>query len=183
MADAEHNWCAGLRVTRSRSLSVAEFHKLRLSRRLTIVNALAWLLGIPVLLTICVAAIGTSSALQGSFTATFMVILAVLIIFLGVPLCIAIANDFFKRAGVLKRQCRDSKVLVCEGAVADLIAQPKELKKLCRQIGQNSEVVLEVLMQSGLVWESTGVLKRLGWSHRGAEPPALRSTRGLLHSS
>lgn len=158
MADAEHNWCAGLGVTRSRSLSVAELQTLRLRRRLTIVRALAWLFGIPVLLLLMVwaAAIATPSAPQESFTETLMVILAILIIFLGVPLCITIASDCFKRAGVLKRQCRDLKVLVCEGSVADLIAKPRELKKLRQQIGHSSEVVLEILMQSGLVWAVNG---------------------------
>ena len=156
MADAEHNWCAGLRVSRSRSLTVVELRRIGLRRRLTIAKASAWLFSVPILLVSCFASIAISPEPQEPFIATGILTLLLLGIFLGLPLCIAIANDHFKRASVLKRQCRDSEVLVCEGAVADLAIQPRELEKLRRQLGHSSEVVLEVLMQSGLVWAVNG---------------------------
>jgi hypothetical protein len=84
------------------------------------------------------------------------VVFVVLGILLGVPLCIAIANDYFKRAGLLKRQCRSSEVLICEGRVGDIVAPPRERKSILRQIGDRSEVVLEVLRPSGLVWAING---------------------------
>lgn len=158
MADAEHNWCAGLIVSRSRSLTVAELRRIRRRRRLTITKACAWLFSVPIILVSCFATIAISPEPQEPFISTGILILLLLGIFLGVPLCIAIANDHFKRASVLKRQCRDSKVLVCEGAVSDLAIPPRELERLRRQIGQSSEIVLEILMQSSLVWAVNGRL-------------------------
>ncbi|HEU5263768.1 MAG TPA: hypothetical protein VFU34_03965 [Gaiellaceae bacterium] len=100
-------------------------------------------------------ALVTPSPLLDSFGQVAPVILVASGIFLGVPLCIAIANDYFKRAATLKRQCRSSEVLVCEGTASDLVAQGRESKEIRRQVG-GAEVVLEVLMQSGLVWTING---------------------------
>jgi hypothetical protein len=139
-------------VTRSRSLSVSEMREIRLRRRSMITKAVAWLLGLPFVVVVCAAAI-TLSPPPSELLSSIVVVLA---IFAAVPLCIVLSNDYFKRAGVLRRQCRDSKVLVCEGAVADLALEQRQLKKLGQQIGQRSEVVIEVLKDSGLVWAIDG---------------------------
>jgi len=146
------SWCAGLPVTRSRSLTVAEMSIIRSRRRLMIMNAVGWILGLPVVFVICAVGV-TFSAPSLEVVVSIGVVLA---IFAAVPLCIVMSNDYFKRAGLLQRQSRDPEVLVCEGAVASLILEPRDLKKLHRQISQNSEVVLEVLKDSGLVWAVDG---------------------------
>src|SRR4029450_7130728 len=151
MTDASHEWCAGLRVTGSRLLTVSEFRRVRLSRRADLVKASGWLLAVPLILVACAAGLGISPAPQPPFVANALLILVILGIFLGVPLCIVMSNDYFKRAALLKRQYRDSEVLVCAGAVADLVAEPPDLENLRRQIGDSPEVVLEVLKQSSLV--------------------------------
>jgi len=156
MPDAAHDWCAGLRVARSRLLTVAEFRRIRTSRRSNLAKASAWLLAVPVVLVACAAGLGISPAPQAPLAANALLILVVLGIFLGVPLCIVMSNDYFKLAALLRRQYRDSEVLVGEGAVADLVAAPPELEHLRRQIGESPEVVLEVLKQSGLVWSVNG---------------------------
>jgi hypothetical protein len=156
MTDASHEWCAGLRVTGSRLLTVSEFRRVRLSRRADLVKASGWLLAVPLILVACAAGLGISPAPQPPFVANALLILVILGIFLGVPLCIVMSNDYFKRAALLRRQYRDSEVLVCAGAVADLVAEPPDLENLRRQIGDSPEVVLEVLKQSSLVWSVNG---------------------------
>jgi hypothetical protein len=156
MSDAAHEWCAGLRVVRSRALTVAEFHRIQVSRRSNLAKASAWLLAVPVVLVACAAGLGISPAPPAPLAANALLILVILGIFLAVPLCIVMSNDYFKRAALLKRQYRDSAVLICEGAVVDLVAEPPELARLRRQIGESPEVVLEVLKQSGLVWSVNG---------------------------
>ncbi len=156
MTDAAHDWCAGLRVARSRLLTVAEFRRIQLSRRANLVKASAWLLAVPLVVVACVAGAGIAPAPQAPLAANALVVLVSLGIFLGVPLCIVIANDYFKLAALLRRQYRDSEVLVCEGAKADLVAEPPELARLRREIGESLEVVLEVLKQSSLVWSVNG---------------------------
>ena len=157
MTEASHDWCAGLTVPRSRLLTVAEFRRIRLGRRMNLAKASAWLLGAAVVLAACVAAMTMCTAPAEPPIETARVILVALGIFLGVPLCIVIANDYFKRSALLRQQYRDSEVLVCEGTVGELMAEPPELEHLRRQIGgEGSEVVLEVLKQSGLVWSVNG---------------------------
>jgi hypothetical protein len=156
MTDASHDWCAGLRVTGSRLLTVSEFRRARLSRRADLVKASGWLLAVPLILVACAAGLGISPAPQPPFVANALLILVILGIFLGVPLCIVMSNDSFKRAALLRRQYRDSEVLVCEGVAADLVAEPPELEHLRRQIGDSPEVVLEILKQSSLVWSVNG---------------------------
>jgi hypothetical protein len=156
MTDAAHDWCAGLRVTRSRLLTVAELRRIQSSRRGNLVKASVWLLAIPVVLVACAAGLGISPAPHEPFVANALLILVILGIFLGAPLCIVMSNDYFKLVALLKRQYRDSEVLVCEGTVADLVAEPPELAHLRRQIGESAEVVLEVLKQSRLVWSVNG---------------------------
>src|SRR5262245_14908362 len=151
MTEASHDWCAGLRV-----LTVAEFRRSRLSRRLDLAKASAWLLAVAIVLAACAATLATSSGTSEPSIETARLILVVLGIFLGVPLCIVISNDYFKRSALLKMQYRDSEVLVCEGAIADLVAQPPELDHLRGQVGEGSEVVLEVLKQSGFLWSVNG---------------------------
>jgi hypothetical protein len=156
MTDASHEWCAGLRVIGSRLLTVSEFRRIQLSRRADLVKASVWLLAAPLVLVACAAGLGISPAPRGPFVANALMIGVILGIFLGVPLCIVMSNDYFKRAALLRRQYRDSEVLVCAGAVADLVAEPPELENLRRQIGDSPEVVLEVLKQSSLVWSVNG---------------------------
>jgi hypothetical protein len=156
MTDASHEWCAGLRVTGSRLLMVSEFRRIQLSRRADLVKASIWLLAVPVVLVACAVGLGISPAPGEPFVANALLIGVILGIFLGVPLCIVMSNDYFKRAALLRRQYRDSEVLVCEGAAADLVAEPPELARLRRQIGESAEVVLEVLKQSSLVWSVNG---------------------------
>ena len=159
MTDAAHDWCAGLRVTRSRLLTVAEFRRIQLGRRVNLVKASAWLLAALVILVACAAVLGISPAPREPLVANALLILVSLGIFLGAPLCIVMSNDYFKLAALLKRQYRDSEVLVCDGAVADLVAEPPELEHLRRESGESSEVVLEVLKQSRLVWSVNGHLQ------------------------
>ena len=156
MTDAAHDWCAGLRVARSRLLTVGEFRRIQLSRRSNLVKASAWLLAVPLVLVACATGIGISPAPQAPLAAHALMILVILGIFLAVPLCIVMSNDYFKLAALLRRQYRDSEVLVCEGAKSDLVAEPPELAALRRQIGESPEVVLEVLKQSSLVWSVNG---------------------------
>ena len=157
MSDAVHEWCAGLPVIRSRALTVAERGRLRLTRRSAIVRASAWLLVIPVILAVCAIVFALASTPRGPVIELGAVLIVLMGVFLCVPICIALANDEVKRSGVLKRQGRDSEVLVCRGAAEDLVvAQPKDLDRLRRQAGDASPVVLEVLRQSGLVWAING---------------------------
>src|SRR6185295_18569635 len=145
MPDNEHTWCAGLPVMQSRDLTPSETHEIRLSRRSAIIKAWISLLGILVVLISFVAVTDILSQSEGSSTAAGAFVFVILGLFLGVPLCITIANDYFRRANALKQQCSDSEVLVCEGMIADIVAQPGELKKILRQAGDSSKVVLEVL--------------------------------------
>jgi hypothetical protein len=157
MTDVRHEWCAGLPVLRSRALTVAERGRLRLTRRSAILRASAWLLVIPVILAVCATVFALASTPRGPVLELGAVLVVLMGVFLCVPMCIALANDEVKRSGVLKRQGRDSEVLVCRGAAADLVvAQPKDLDRLRRQAGDASAVVLEVLRQSGLVWAVNG---------------------------
>jgi hypothetical protein len=158
MTDAAHDWCAGLRVVRSRLLAVAEFRRIQLSRRSNLVKASAWLLAVFLVLVACAAGLGISPELQRPLVANALAVLVILGIFLGAPLCIVMSNDYFKRAALLRRQYRDSEVLVCAGATADLVAEPPALSQLRRLVGESPEVVLEVLKQSGLVWSVNGRL-------------------------
>ena len=155
MIEASHDWCAGLRVTRSRLLTVAEFRRIRRSRRVNLAKASAWLLAAAVVLGACVVAMVMATAAEPPIE-TARVILVALGIFLGVPLCIVISNDYFKRSALLKLQYRDSEVLVCEGTIGELVAEPPELEHLREQVGEGTEVMLEVLKQSGLVWSVNG---------------------------
>lgn len=145
-------WCAGLPVTRSRSLTVAEMRRIRARRRSMTRKAVGSLLGLPVLVVICAATV-TFSPPAPEFLVSLVLVLAT---FGAVPLCIVMSNDYFKRAGMLQRQCRDSEVLVCEGTVVNLVLERRGLETLRRQLGQNSEVVLEVLEDSGLLWAVDG---------------------------
>src|SRR6267142_571829 len=147
MTDAAHDWCAGLRVTRSRLLTVAEFRRILLGRRVNLGKASAGLLAALVILAACAAVLGISPEPREPLVANALLILVILGIFLGVPLCIVMSNDYFKLAALLKRQYRDSEVLV---------AEPPELEHLRRESGESSEVVLEVLKQSRLVWSVNG---------------------------
>jgi hypothetical protein len=156
MEPNEPNWCAGLHITRSRPLTVSELGRIRSRRRWLIARASLSLVGIPVVLILFVAATAIPAAPEDSFISIGAVIPIALGIFLGIPLCIAVANDYFKRAGALKRQSRSSKVLVCEGVVGDVVAKPSDLRRIVRLIGDDSEVVLEVLRESGLVWAING---------------------------
>jgi hypothetical protein len=115
-------------------------------------KAVAWLLGLPFLVVVCSAAV-TLSPPSSDLLASLVLVVA---IFAAVPLCIAMSNDYFKRSAVLQRQRGDSEVLVCEGAVVDLVLERRQLKRLGRQIGQHSDVSIEVLKDSGLVWAIDG---------------------------
>jgi len=50
MPDPAHEWCAGLRVARSRPLTVAEFRRIQMSRRSNLAKASTWLLVVPIVL-------------------------------------------------------------------------------------------------------------------------------------
>jgi hypothetical protein len=154
MTDAAHDWRAGLRVTRSRSLSTAELGVIRRQRRRTQATALAWLLGSLAIVVLCVAGVVAAPEPSEPLMATALLIVVVLTVALGTPLCFAVANDYFKRVGVLKRQSRDTTVLVCEGPRTDLVLRPADMKKLGAEQGPG--VVLEVLSQSSLVWSVNG---------------------------
>ena len=156
MTEASHDWCAGLTVTRSRLLSLAEFRRIRRSRRVNLAKASAWLLAAAGVLGACGVAMAMSTAPPEPPIATARFILVAIGIFLGAPLCVVIANDYFKRSTLLKQQYRDSEVLVCEGTVGELVAEPPELEHLREQVSESTEVVLEVLKQSGLVWSVNG---------------------------
>jgi hypothetical protein len=156
MDEVTHDWCAGLRVTRSRLLTVAELRRLRSSRRSSLAKASSWLLAALAILVACAAIPGMAPEPGQPIIATALLLLVVLGIFLGVPLCIVISNDHFKRAALLRRQFGDPEVLVCEGAVADLVVEPPGLGHLRRQADKGSDVVLEVLKHGGLVWSVNG---------------------------
>jgi hypothetical protein len=150
--DDDHDWCAGLPVTRTRQLAVEELRRLRWRRRSTMATALGWLVGVPLVLVACAASISILLAPAE----WFMSIVVVLGLFVAGPLCIVMSNDYFKRASALRRQSRDTEVLVCEGAATDLLVDRRGLEKLRRQIEQSSPIVLEVLKDSSLVWTING---------------------------
>ena len=156
MTDATHDWRAGLRVTQSRALSAAELGTIAERRRRTQVTAVAWLLGSLAIVVLCVAGIVAAPEPQEPLLSTALLIVVVAAVALGTPLCFAIANDYFKRVGVLTRQSRDATVLVCEGRLADLVLRPADRKKLPRHLADGLSVVLEVLSQSSLVWSING---------------------------
>ncbi len=175
MEPNEPNWCAGLHITRSRPLTVSELGRIRSRRRWLIARALLSLVGIPVVLILFVAATAIPAAPEDSFISIGAVILIALGIFLGIPLCIAVANDYFKRAGALKRQSLSSKVLVCEGVVGDVVAKPSDLRRIVRLIGDDS---------GGRSGSAEGVGARLGnqWTtsrvlDRRAEGPHRQHSR------
>lgn len=156
MTDTEHTWCAGLRVSRARGVTVPELRRLRLWRRSALAKAWACLSGVPIVLIACAAALAIPSTPRESFLSTVAVVVVMLGILLGVPVCIALANDYFKQAGALKPQRRHPEVLVCEGRVDEIVTHPSEMKRLLRRIGHGPEVALDVLMPSGLVWAVNG---------------------------
>lgn len=158
MTDTAQDWRAGLRVARSRSLTDTELRRLRRKRRLAAASGSAWLLGGPLGLALFAAGSAILPEPRDSLVTTAMAIVAFVGLLLCLPICIVVANDHFKRAGVLKRQCADPRVLVCEGAAADLAIEPKELRKLRREARADGDLVLEVLMQSSLVWTVNGSL-------------------------
>jgi hypothetical protein len=100
--------------------------------------------------------VALGSAADDSFAGTTAAIGVVLSIFLGIPLSIVLANDYFTRAGVLRRQRVSSEVVVCEGSVEDIVAPPKDLNNIRREVGDDPDVVLELLVPSGLVWTING---------------------------
>lgn len=157
--DITHDWRAGLRVTGSRSLSTAELRRITQRRRLTMAKAFLWLAGSLTILIVCAAVIVVFPDPREPLLATTRLIVVSLACVLGVPLCFAMANDYFKRLGVLRRQSGDSTVLVCEGLVVDLVVPPRALEQLRRRLGEGSRVVLEVLMRSSLVWSVNGRLQ------------------------
>jgi len=156
MTDATHDWRAGLRVTRSRALSATELGTIAQRRRRTRATAVAWLLGSLATVVLCVAGIVAAPEPPEPTLATALAIVVVMVVALGTPLCFAVANDHFKRAGVLKRQLGDATVLVCEGRLADLVVRPADRKKLPRHPEDGLNVVLEVLSQSSLLWSING---------------------------
>jgi hypothetical protein len=114
------------------------------------------LLGMLVPFGVCAVLLAFGSAAGDAFTGTAAAIVVVLSIFVGIPLSIVLANDYFTRAGVLRRQGASSEVLVCEGSVEDIVAPPKELDNIRREVGEGPGVVLELLVPSGLVWTVNG---------------------------
>jgi hypothetical protein len=154
MTDATQDWRAGLRVTRSRALSPAELGVITQRRRRTQATAVAWLLGCLAIVVLGVAGMIATPEPSAPLLATALLIAVVLAVALGTPLCFAVANDYFKRAGVLRRQSRDATVLVCEGPRTDLVLRPADMKKLRAE--QGPSIVVEVLSQSSLVWSVNG---------------------------
>jgi hypothetical protein len=114
------------------------------------------LLGMLVPFGVCAVLLAFGSAAGDAFTGAAAAIVVVLSLFLGIPLSIVLANDYFTRAGVLRRQRVSSEVVVCEGSVEDIVAPPKELKNIRREVGEGPDVVLELLVPSGLVWTVNG---------------------------
>jgi hypothetical protein len=133
VTDATQDWRAGLRVTRSRSLSAAELDAITQRRRRTQVTALAWLLGSPVIVLLCLVGILVAPEPRDPMLATARVVAFVLVFAFPIPIGFAIANDYRKRAGALRRQSRDATVLVCEGPRADLFLRPTDRRKLHQQ--------------------------------------------------
>jgi hypothetical protein len=121
-----------------------------------ILKGSASLLGILAAFVVFVLLVEFVSAPSNSPTGIAATVIATLSIFLGIPVSIAIANDYFKRAGVVRRQLLSSEVLVCEGTVDDIVAPSKGLKNIRREVGSGSDVVLELLVPSGLVWSVNG---------------------------
>jgi hypothetical protein len=156
VTDATQDWRAGLRVTRSRSLSTAELGVIAQRRRRMRATAVAWLLSGPVIMVLCAVGILVAPEPREPMLSAARVIGFVVVFALPIPLCFATANDYFKRVGVLRRQSRDATVLVCEGPLADLVLRPGDRKKLSRHLKEESRVVLEVLSQSSLVWSING---------------------------
>jgi len=156
VTDATHDWRAGLRVTRSRSLSTDELEEIAQRRRRMRTTALAWLLGSPVIMVLGV--VGILIALdprESTLDATRVIVLALVFAF-PIPIGFAIANEYRKRAGVLGRQAHDTTVLVCEGPRTDLLLTPIARMKLRGYLEDTPGVVLEVLSQSNLVWSING---------------------------
>jgi hypothetical protein len=168
-----------LAVTRSRALTVAELRRIRLRLRWSVATAAGWLLGVPLALALCAVGI-TLSPTPYEAIGAIVVFLGLL---LGVPLCILMSNDYFKRASALRRQCRDSEVLVCEGVVADLALARREREKLRRELGQRTAVVLEVLRIRASCGQSTATRRNRGsWCHEAARRgPRIR--RGSRHGT
>lgn len=154
MTEDADRWCAGLRVTRARALDAAEQERIRRARRSRLVAATGWLLAVP--LAVAAAAAGLSVAPYRPVIETAAVVYFAVCTFVGIPLAFVMANDAFRRARLLTRQLREPQVLVCEGAAADLIAEGQALRRLRRQIAHRTEVVLEVLVPTGLVWTIDG---------------------------
>jgi hypothetical protein len=125
-------------------------------RRATLVKAWCSLLASLALLFVCVGVIAFVSAPTDSPMGFAAAIIVVGSIFLGVPVSIAIANDYFERAGALKRQLHNAEVIVCEGLAEDLAGPPPVMTAIARQLDGRPEVRLEVLVPSGLVWTING---------------------------
>jgi hypothetical protein len=116
---------------------MSELKRLRALRRGMILKGAASLLGILAALVVFVLLAEFVAAPSDSPTGIAAIIIGILSIFVGIPVSIAMANDYFKRAGIAGRQLLSSEVLVCEG-------------------GSRSDVVLELLAPSGLVWTVNG---------------------------
>jgi hypothetical protein len=151
-----HDWCAGLSVSRSRRLTAPESDRLRSIRRTALAKVSLALVGAVLTLGLCATAMVFVSAPADSFIGMTALVLTVGALFVGLPVCLAIANDHFKRAGALKQQLRNPEVLVCEGAVEELAGQRETIAAILGQIHGAAEVMLEVLVPSGLVWTING---------------------------
>lgn len=155
-------------------LTPPESDRLRSIRRTTLWRA--WLAVLGALLALGVTAVVFVSAPSGSVVGTLALVGALGTMFLGLPLCLAVANDEFKRAGTLAQQLRNPEVLVCEGVSEDLAAQRKTIAAILRRV-DGVEIVLEVLVPSGLVWTINGQLQT-SWTI----VPSARTARTPQHA-
>lgn len=151
-----HEWCAGLSVSRSRPLTAPESDRLRSIRRTTVIKACTALVAALLTLGLCATTVVFVSATVDSFIGMTALVLTVGAIFLGLPVCLAIANDHFKRVGVLTQQLRTPEVLVCGGVIDDLAGQRETIAAILEQARGGTEIMLEVLAPSGLVWTING---------------------------
>jgi hypothetical protein len=114
------------------------------------------LVGALIMLALCVTGTGFESAPSDSLVGTAALVVTLGAILLGMPVCLALANDHFKRAGALKQQLRSPEALISEGVIEDLAGQRKTIATILKVVDGRAEIVLEVLAPSGLVWTING---------------------------
>lgn len=155
-------WYAGLGAASERDLDALELVALRRRSSRTLARAVGAFALVPVttLFLLAIVAVASFVALNDVVVtdvilgaATFALALYVLA---GIPLTIAAGTRALKLYRAMRKDADLGRVVVCTGRGSDFIAPLKTAKELLRSgfnFDQDSEIALEVLPGSGVLWK------------------------------